>query len=218
MSDADNYNVERERLRRTTVEALTAAARLEHPTFGTNDFADFLADVLRATAANLGDPSALTAGRPGSWESAALNQLLIGTISRDTDMFELAAYRTEPIHVQLHVANLVFHNASVPGALEEFGDAIHTAGDDDNANALITQQYTAAFQSYADRFAAAVGAEAAKWPGLTELVTTTVDTSLEWEAEPDIDNPVEGDCDPLVWHFWSTAQQQVGLPTIQGGN
>jgi len=217
MTAEEDYDTECEHLRKAAVETFTTAARLDHPTFGTLDFAAFLADVLRATAANLGDPSALTAGRPGSWESAALNQLLIGTIGSDPDLFELAAYRTEPIHVQLHVANLIFHNADDPDAPEEFDDAADHAGDDDDARALIAQQYTSAYQSYADRFAAAVRAEAAKRPALAELVTVDVNTSLTWQSEPEIDNPIEGDCDPLVWHFWSTAQEAVGLPAISEG-
>lgn len=216
MSDNDDYNTEYEQLWQAAVETLTAAARLEHPTFGTIDFADFLTSALCATAANLGDPHALTAGRPGSSESAALTELLNCGLVLDPSMFELAQYRTEPIHVQLHVANLVFHNANNPDALEEFDDAVDQAGDDD-ARALIAQQYTAAYQSYADRFVAAVRAEATKRPALAELVTVDVDTSLTRQSEPEIDNPIEGDCDPLVWHFWSTAQEAVGLPTITEG-
>lgn len=216
MRTAEDYDRERERLWKTAVQTLTAATRLEHPKYGEIDFADFLADVLRSVAANLGDPHLITAGRPGSWESAALNQLVLGTVGLDPSMFELAEYRTEPIHVQLHVANLVFHNANNPGALEEFDDAVDQAGDDD-ARALIAQQYTAAYQSYADRFVAAVRAEATKQPALAELVTVDVDTSLTWQSEPEIDNPIEGDCDPLVWHFWSTAQEAVGLPTLSEG-
>ena len=183
MRTTDDYNAERERLWQATVDNLTAAARLEHPNHGTIDFADFLTSALRATAANLGDTRALTAGRPGSWESAQLSELLDSAIGLDPSMFELAEYRTEPINVQLHVANLVFHNANNPGALEEFDDAVDQAGDDD-ARALIAQRYTAAYQSYADRFTAAVRAEATKRPALAELVTIDVDTSLTWQSEP----------------------------------
>lgn len=217
MSDTTGYDADRERLWQATVETLTAAARLEHPKYGTIDFADFLTSALSATAANLGDTCTLTAGRSGSWESANLSALLDGALGQDPSMFELAEYRTEAVEVPLHVANLVFLNASGegdPGTFEEFDDVLHRAGDDDAAKALLVRQYTAAYQSYADRFTAAVRAEAAKRPRLTELVTTAVDTNLTREAEPDIDNPVEGHCDPLVWHFWSTALQTVGMPTV----
>lgn len=218
MSDIDDYNAEYDRLWEATVEVLTAAARFKHPTdCGRFDFVAFLTDALRATVANVGDPGPLIAGRHNPWEFSELHEVVRRMIGDGPDMFELATYRTEPIHVQLHVANLVFHNANDPGALEEFDDAVDRAGDDDDARALIAQQYTAAYQSYADRFVAAVCAEATKRPGLAELVTIDVDTSLKWAEEPDIDNPIEGDCAPLVWHFWSTAQEQVGLPTIKAG-
>lgn len=217
MRTTDDYDAEYERLWKAAVETLTAAARLEHPSdAGRFDFADFVTTALRATIANVGDPGPLIAGRYNPWELIELRDVVRRIVGDSPDMFELAEYRTEPIHVQLHVANLVFHNADDPGALEEFDDAVDQAGDDD-ARALIAQQYTAAYQSYADRFVAAVRAEAAKRPGLAELVTVDVDTSLMWQSEPEIDNPIEGDCDPLVWHFWSTAQEAAGLPEISEG-
>src|SRR5699024_10168984 len=120
-----DYAAEYERLWRATVEALTAAARHEHPTdAGRSDFADFVTTALRATIANVGDPGPLIAGRYNPWEFIELRDVVRRIVGDEPDMFELAAYRTEPIHVQLHVANLVFHNASAPGAIEEFEDAI----------------------------------------------------------------------------------------------
>lgn len=218
MRTTDDYDAEHERLWKAAVETLTAAARLEHPSdAGRFDFADFVTTALRATIANVGDPGPLIAGRYNPWEVIELRDVVRRIVGDSPDMFELAEYRTEPIHVQLHVANLVFHNADDPGALEEFDDAVDQAGDDDDARALIAQQYTAAYQSYADRFVAAVRAEAAKQPGLAELVTVDVDTSLMWQSEPEIDNPIEGGCDPLVWHFWSTAQEAAGLPEVSEG-
>lgn len=218
MSETDDYEVEYERLWKAAVETLTAAARFEHQSDAERfDFADFVTNALRATIANVGDPGPLIAGRYNPWEVIELREVVRRIIGDSPDIFELATYRTEPIHVQLHVANLVWDNVDGPGALEEFDDAVDAAGDDNDARGLITQQYTAAYQSYADRFTAAVRAEATKRPGLAELVTVDVDTSLLWQSEPEIDNPIEGDCDPLVWHFWSTAQEAVGLPTISKG-
>jgi hypothetical protein len=59
------------------ISALTAAARTEH------DFAGWLADVLAHAAAELGSTDALTAGRPGSWEAALVDQLVEGTTGGD---------------------------------------------------------------------------------------------------------------------------------------
>jgi hypothetical protein len=55
-----------------------------------SDFSGWLADVLARVAAQLGSVDAVVAGRPGSWESAAVLQLLHGTVADDAD---LARYR-----------------------------------------------------------------------------------------------------------------------------
>jgi hypothetical protein len=59
------------------ISAVLAAARAEH------DFAGWLADVLAKVAGQLGSSDALTAGRPGSWEAALVDQLVCGTIGHD---------------------------------------------------------------------------------------------------------------------------------------
>lgn len=210
------YKAEYDRHWNQAIETLTAAARLEHPRHGTVDFADFLTTALRATAANLGDPHALTAGRPGSWESSALSELLHGAVGLNPTMFELGQYRTEPIHVTLNVAELVMIEDHAPGALKTYDDAVYEARDDRAAE--ISHQYVEAYSAYAERFTAAVQAEAEKHPGLSDLVTVTVDTNITTTGTldaPGVENPIEGDSDPLVWHFWSTARANVGLPMIQ---
>lgn len=63
--------------RRRAIAALTEAVGTER------DFADFLARVLAVVAANAGSVDALTAGRPGSWESSILDQLVRGTVGDD---------------------------------------------------------------------------------------------------------------------------------------
>lgn len=65
--------------------AILAAARNEH------DFGGWLADVLCTAAAQLGSTDALTAGRPGSWETGLVQQLAKGTVGYDDDY--LADYR-----------------------------------------------------------------------------------------------------------------------------
>jgi hypothetical protein len=59
------------------IESLTRAARTEH------DFAGWLAYVLAQVAGQLGSADALTEGRPGSWESALVAQLVSGTVGYD---------------------------------------------------------------------------------------------------------------------------------------
>lgn len=207
------YKAEYDRHWNQAVKTLTAAARLEHPRHGTVDFADFLTTTLRATAANLEDPYALTAGRPGSWESAALSELLHGAVGLNPTMFDLAQYRTEPIQVTLNVAELVMVEDGTPDASKLYDDVVYEARDDDLATE-ISHQYLEAYSAYAERFTAAVQAEAEKHSGLSDLVTVTVDTNITTSTldAPVVDNPIEGDSDPLVWHLWSTARESVGMP------
>jgi hypothetical protein len=67
--------------------AVLAAARDQH------DFGGWIASVLASVASDLGSTSALTAGRPGSWEADLVQELVKGTVGWDDDY--LAAYRGE---------------------------------------------------------------------------------------------------------------------------
>ena len=59
--------------------AILSAARAEH------DFGGWLAGVLAAVCAELGSTDALTAGRPGSWEAALVQNLVKGTVGHDDE-------------------------------------------------------------------------------------------------------------------------------------
>ena len=126
---ADAYATEYRRLWDATVATLTAAVQLDHPQHGPVDFSDFLASALGAVAANVGSAYRITAGRPGSWESDALGQLVGGTVGYEADAVELAPRRTLPVLVPLNVAQLVteaYQDATVEqrGAmLPDFDDA-----------------------------------------------------------------------------------------------
>ena len=61
------------------VEAMCAALDAEH------DFAEWLASILVRVAARKGSSDALTAGRPGSWEAALVDQLVKGTVGYDDE-------------------------------------------------------------------------------------------------------------------------------------
>lgn len=104
---AEAYATEYRRLWDATVATLTAAVQLDHPQHGPVDFSDFLASALGAVAANVGSAYRITAGRPGSWESDALGQLVAGTVGYDADPVVLAPRRTLPVIVPLNVAQLV---------------------------------------------------------------------------------------------------------------
>jgi hypothetical protein len=59
------------------VAALTQAVRSEY------DFAGWLGQVLAAVAGNIGSSDALTDGRPGSWESRLVYDLVKATVGDD---------------------------------------------------------------------------------------------------------------------------------------
>ena len=106
----------RESLWLRAVEVLTQAARLTRTLAGgwkePADFSDFLASALGAVAANLGTVDLVTAGRPGSWESSLVEQLLYGTVGYDDAL--LLERRTEPVVVPLNVAKLVEDTGCLP--------------------------------------------------------------------------------------------------------
>jgi len=122
---ADAYTEEYRRLWDATVATLTAAVRLNHPQHGSVDFSDFLASALGAVAANVGSGERITAGRPGSWESDLLAQLVSGTIGYDPTPEELAGRRTIPVVVRLNVAQLVSESHQDAPAEERAGMLPH---------------------------------------------------------------------------------------------
>lgn len=107
-----------QRLWDTTVATLTAAVRLDHPQRGPADFADFLASALGAVAGNVGSTERITAGRPGSWESDLLAQLVNGTVGYDSSPQELAQRRTIPVVVRLNVAQFVSESRADASAVQ----------------------------------------------------------------------------------------------------
>ena len=64
---------------RSAVEAMARAVDAEH------DFPGWLCAVLARVAARAGSADALTAGRPGSWEAALVEQLVKGTVGYGDD-------------------------------------------------------------------------------------------------------------------------------------
>lgn len=107
LDQAEAYATEYDRLWHATVASLTAAVRLRHPQHGAADFGDFLGSAIAAVAANVGSGERITAGRPGSWESAAIEQLITGAVGIEAGPVELADRRTLPVLVPLNVAQLV---------------------------------------------------------------------------------------------------------------
>jgi hypothetical protein len=98
--------------RADAIAALTAAAR-QQDTIGQGtpsehtrpvDFADLIAEVITAVAANLGSIETLLAGRPGSWEADHVRGLLEGTAGYDHTA--LMRYRTEPVLIAIDAEDI----------------------------------------------------------------------------------------------------------------
>ena len=161
-------------LRTELTRTLTAIAResLQGKGF---DVAEVIANSAAAAAANVGGPEALLSGRPGSWEAAALRQLLTGAMGDDPDYWD--TLRTEPVTIRLNVAQLIESGDWHPGlvglddalarlcdAYDDRPDTDETADEmadqySDEADALIAR-YESGYIAYAERFTAAVSAVA----------------------------------------------------------
>lgn len=207
-----------------TIAILTRAATTSSSD-GVCDFADFLAHVLAATAANVGGPDRLVADRPGSWESSCLDSLIRGTMGDRPE--DWTWFRTQPIVVPLNVAELIEDDLHHPGlmglseALENFDRHFDTIDSHDDVDAwdhgveTITARYTEEYRLYAERFTAAARHFANQIPGLTADVHIEADTnpSSHWWSRSTITNPQEVD-DPLVQHLWHAARDSIPLPNV----
>lgn len=89
------------------VDALTRAARASRPGA---DWAQFVTFALAGAAANMGGIEPALAGRPGSWEAAAVRGLLVAAVGDDEEL--LWTHRTEPVKVTLYVSELLWDRTS----------------------------------------------------------------------------------------------------------
>jgi hypothetical protein len=93
------------------VTVLTEAARLAHPSWRddgpapSGDWAEFVAHAVAGAVANVGGTEVALSGRPGSWEAAAVRQLLAGTVGDDDQ--HLLGHRTEGILVEAFVDEIL---------------------------------------------------------------------------------------------------------------
>ena len=216
-SGVDDLHVE-------AVRVISAAARRTHEDGSPGDFAEFLANVLAATAANLGGSERLLLGRPRSWEASLVRSLVVGTLGDDgTDLLRV---RTEPLVVTLNVAETLEDLDLHPGLLtvaeamnaceEQHQDDDPESFDVDEEMAAIEARYVAEFAFYAERFASAVQTAAAGIEELAVPVTVEVDAdpwSSWWSREAKV-NPRPCDEDAVTLELWEAAHDVVGLPNV----
>ncbi|MBI4942492.1 hypothetical protein [Kineosporia sp. R_H_3] len=203
------------------------------------DFADFLAGVLAAVAANAGSIDRLTAGRPGSWEAGLLDQLVSGTVGHDAG--DLVHYRTAPVVVPLNVLELADTVPGFPNLDDTLDQALRglivtpdaadrlidtewdaIAAAETQVEADITTAHTTAYAAYADAFTAAVHATAARIPGLDVPVTVetvhdvSTSTALTGDSGRRITNPdpFAPNDDALASRLWEHAFAAVPTPIV----
>lgn len=210
-----------------TVAVLTRAA-LQSNTDGTHcDFSDFLARSLAATAANVGGPDRLIAGRPGSWESSCVDGLVRGTAGNDPG--DWIWFRTQPIVVRLNVAELIEDGLHHPGlmgldeALEVIGRRYESAATEQDLDAwdseidMVTDRYMTEYRLYAARFTTSARQIATCIPALSADVHVEADTnpnSTWWSTAATTTNPSEVDSDPLALRIWCSAHDVTPLPNV----
>jgi hypothetical protein len=226
-SEPTEYQAAREAARNAAVEALTAAARLEHPQFGQLDFAEFAAGVLASVAANVGGVGRVLAGRPGSWEAAKLGDLLYSTVGYAEE--GLARHRTEPVVIPLNVHGVMAEHATGPDYLtpyereleavdqryaamseEEYDEEAWVA--EEAEKATVDEKWTTRYQAYAQAFTAAVAAEAARIEDLRVPVTVEANTDPDGGSVELPEPGTADEVDPLAWRLWEAARRAVPLP------
>ena len=209
-----------------TVSALTRAALQRNADGAPFDFSDFLARALAATAANVGGPDRLIAGRPGSWESSCVDSLVRGTADNERD--DWAWFRTRPIVVRLNVAELIEdeqHHPSLMGldeALENIGSRYESADTELDLDAwdrdidMITDRYTFEYRLYAERFTLAAQAIADQVSDLSVDVFVEADTdpNSTWWSTTATTNPSEQGSDQLALDIWRAAHAVTPLPNV----
>lgn len=151
------------------------------------DWAEFVTLTLAGAAANVGGVEAVLAGRPGSWETDGVRQLLLGTVGPDDEY--LLGHRTEPVVVEVFVDEVLNdlgawerHEAAIavlslreaaldPSAADYEAqlDAIAVAEE------RLDEERAAAWAAYGEALRTAVEAAAARRPGLRVPVQVTVD-------------------------------------------
>lgn len=207
------------------IRVLTQAAHRSTDEIDGLDFADFVAHVLAATAANVGGPERLLAARPGSWEANQLHALIQGTIGHEPNDWH--AYRTERLLIPLNVAELIEKRDLHPGllGLDEAIDAIglrySTADDAETLDAwdaeidAAVRRYETEYRIYANRFQTAV-----KMLGRSMRPPVDIDVSADanptssWWSATAVTNPTEHDADALVVAVWRAAHDAMPLPSV----
>lgn len=221
----------REALWSMAVDTLTRAARSTRTLAGGQvepaDFAGFLASALGAVAGNLGDVELVTIGRPGSWESDLVDQLVRGTVGYGQEL--LLAHRTDPLVVPLNVAQLVENTGCLPSFFDAEAELPFSLDLDEHTQDTewerLRGRYLDAYEAYATRFTEAVNAHALTLDGLAVPAadggapSLRVPVEVKVETEPDrswgaVENPIEWDGDPIVWQLWQHAVDTVGLPKL----
>lgn len=134
----------------------------------TDDYSEAVTIVMASVAANAGSSYALISGRPGSWESSVLSQMLGSTVSPDDAV--LLQYRTEPVTVRINVEDTLhdldviepwdyedrlMHRLDDQGTTTKLADGgtLFTPNDQDDYEARMTE-YTRLAEAYEQKYKA----------------------------------------------------------------
>jgi hypothetical protein len=215
----------RPELQAEAIRALTPATHPSTVSVDGLDFADFLAQVLASTAANVGGSDRLLASRPGSREASHVNALLRETIGDDPD--DWPPLRTELLAITLNVAELVesgdLHRGllGLDAAVDEVGVRYESAVEDEALDAwnteinALTNRYVEEYRGYAARFMAAARAAARiREISVDVVVTVDADPGSAWWSESTVTNPSALTADELEPAMYQ-AHDCVTLPNVE---
>jgi hypothetical protein len=222
---ADAVRVLSEAARRTTTRGRGTSSEQQDQA----DFADFLADALAGTAANLGGIEALLAGRSGSWEADYVRQLLVGTLGEDESyLFE---HRTEALVIRVHaddILNELGYWRLYDDATDELTrreDAVHARHDpsecvedygaDDLAEHDLVCELYDALDRQREQDCAAYGqafADHARRAATELFPTLTVPVEVLLETAWQHDLGVDTWSNSPEWRIWEAARLNTPLP------
>ncbi|MGL4174315.1 MAG: hypothetical protein ACRCTR_09670 [Actinomycetota bacterium] len=135
------------------------------------DWAELVAAALAGAAANVGGIETALAGRPGSWESDSVRDLLTGTVGYDEE--HLYAHRTEPVVVQVYVTELMVDL----GTWSAYDDASHEL--DRRYDALGLTSASSSTSDQADQWAEPATADQEREQERQALAIEALDDRLE---------------------------------------
>lgn len=175
-----------------------------------HDFGEVISVAVTAAAANLGGTEELLAGRPGSWESHYVRQIIASTAGEH----DLARYRTEPLMLLLD-PETIFEDAGLREQFDEADDELSagyhngTEPDDGGVNDAAVDARRQALEA---GYTQALDAYFAAYVDSVQNITGQLGISARIEVKRVVDYRVEPGGESLADVLHTIALERTPLP------